>query len=40
VTSTHFLHNYVHRKTCSCKWASNSKPCDHESDTLSFSTLI
>jgi len=25
-----FLHIYMHRKSCSRKGASNSKPCDHE----------
>jgi len=28
-----YKYNYVKRKMCSSKGASNSKPCDHESET-------
>jgi len=28
-----YLHIHVHRKTCSCKEASNLKSCDHDPDT-------
>jgi len=33
VIRTHSIHIYVYRKKGSSRnWASNSKPCDHESD--------
>jgi len=34
VTRTHFIHVYVRRREYSRKWATNSKPYDHEFDAL------
>jgi len=34
VTTSHFMHIYVHSKTCSHKWASNSKLREDESAVI------